>query len=365
VEFAPQSVRDEMEEGGYSWYQTGEEPLVGFFHTTPPISSFTSQFLIGSGSFDRRQIYSDVTSDAPVIADCIKMTAFNNGSAQATLQTTEDRIFDGGSLRMSGTIYQGARVVNPEEPYKGFYMRIGIGPDSNHIVWFYATVNHSTQSFSMGWSGDSSSTFFAFPDMAAGAVDEGSGYHAEIKAKNIPIGEAKYGKVWVQFLGTNDDDSGFGFAAFEIANFKLEYIRDNSTVSSEGRERIYYKERDTSHEYKATNANACSDEWSTDCIFASDNNMEYGYGLVINRDNTFMEAVSYGLTSERPEQHLANRVANYWATSKHRVDVEMQTQAIGAISPRNMVTVAGVTGHPIAIGHNWRDDVTQLAIIEM
>jgi hypothetical protein len=35
------------------------------------------------------------------------------------------------------------------------------------------------------------------------------------------------------------------------------------------------------------------------------------------------------------------------------------------ISPRHKVTMDGTTFHPIAINHDWRDDVVSLTLLEM
>ena len=68
--------------------------------------------------------------------------------------------------------------------------------------------------------------------------------------------------------------------------------------------------------------------------------MEYGYGLLINPNNTFMETAPYGSNNEYPEQHLADRVAAYWAQSKRQITTELRTDAIAAITPRHRLTLA-------------------------
>ena len=67
---------------------------------------------------------------------------------------------------------------------------------------------------------------------------------------------------------------------------------------------------------------------------------------------------------------MANRVASYWNGTKHRIDAELQSQAMASgtaindINPRHKVTIGGVTGDPVAISHDWRDDVVTLTVIE-
>ena len=67
----------------------------------------------------------------------------------------------------------------------------------------------------------------------------------------------------------------------------------------------------------------------------------------------------------RPEQHLANRVVNYWQTSKRRLAVDVRTNTIADITPQYKVTIDGTTGYPIAITRDYWNDVTTLTILEL
>jgi hypothetical protein len=99
--------------------------------------------------------------------------------------------------------------------------------------------------------------------------------------------------------------------------------------------------------------------------------MVYGYGLLMNPDGSYMDNVPYGNNSEQPEQHLANRVTAYWAQAKRMLSPDLIANAnissgtVMDISPRHKVTIAGTVCHPIAIDHNWRDDVVSLILLEM
>jgi hypothetical protein len=110
------------------------------------------------------------------------------------------------------------------------------------------------------------------------------------------------------------------------------------------------EERETSQKYMATNNNQTHEEWNADCIFASDNNMKYGYGLLINTDGTFMKKAQYNgaPNAEYPEQHLANRVASYWSVSRRRMGVELRANTrttngilMSSITPRHLLTIDG------------------------
>jgi hypothetical protein len=94
----------------------------------------------------------------------------------------------------------------------------------------------------------------------------------------------------------------------------------------------------------------------------------------MNADGTFMPSAPYaaGTSAQRPEQHLANRVATYWGQSRRRIKADLQSQAtisnvaiLNAINPGVLLSLDGSTCHPIAISHDWRDDVTTVTMLEM
>jgi hypothetical protein len=376
IEFAPQNVRDIMESVNhpYVWDQPDpDEPLIGMFRTNPAITLFDSQYISGSGGFDRRQIYSTVEATDPAICDCVLINGYDTSGVHARIQTKRDRIFSGGSLRFSGTIYKGVELKSAER-HRGLTVRIGIGTDINNAQWFYTALAAGTWDFSYGWSGTRTNSFFLFETMEIGQVITGTSpgesarYVIDRKYPAIPIIGNMFGKVFVEFLGSPADEDKEIAQNFQIGNFKLEYSRDSTYLGT--RARMMVRDRKNSRDYTATNVNPCNDEWKADCIFASDNYMEYGYGLLMNTDGSFMTTAPYGNSSAQPEQHLANRVASYWNGTKHRIDAELQSQAMASgtaindISPRHKVTIGGVTGDPVAISHDWRDDVVTLTVIE-
>ena len=186
----------------------------------------------------------------------------------------------------------------------------------------------------------------------------------------IPVPEDTYGYIFIDIMGAHDYTNGNEIEAFEIANLEISYSRDSYQIPSsigEVRPRELITKRVTSQEYSATNSNASKDEWNANCIFASDNNMEYGYGLLLNADGNIIQTVNYGNNAEHPEQHLATRVANYWATAKRKIDGELLTNKIGDVSPNMKVSITGEAGTfaPIAISRDWRDDVTRLSLLQL
>ena len=58
-------------------------------------------------------------------------------------------------------------------------------------------------------------------------------------------------------------------------------------------------------------------------------------------------------------------MTTYWAAAKRKLEVELKTNAITEPTPQNRVRLDSTTGYPIAIGREWRDDVTKLTILEL
>ena len=127
------------------------------------------------------------------------------------------------------------------------------------------------------------------------------------------------------------------------------------------------KELVTSQEYKSSNANNVRDEWNADCPYGSDNNMNFGFGVLGNADGTYFKGYNYGglglLTYS--EQHLANLVTSFWASAKRKIEAEIRADQIAEVTPSEKVTLDGTTGYPIMISREWRDDIVQLIILQL
>ena len=102
-------------------------------------------------------------------------------------------------------------------------------------------------------------------------------------------------------------------------------------------------------------------------IYATDNNSQYGYGLLMTSAGAWMTGVQFTTagTNERPEQHLCDRVAAYHNQSRKRLTLDMQQSSYTDVSPRNTVTIDSVTYWPVAVSRKWRDDVTTITMNEI
>jgi hypothetical protein len=372
-EFAPPSVRKTMDQGGYSWV-AGPDPGTGYF-TTTPIDSFDSLLMVGTssqyGGFCRRQIFSSEEADNAAMEDMfVFKTGHSYGDNIIQIQTKKAMNYSGGTLKISGDVFNGSARWEDDNGDDFISLRVGIGMTRATAKWYYIYYTSLEGTITHRWQ---SSPYTLAATINGGSIKKiGSAVaipfgHSFAQYDGIPCdGNALYGYVFVDFLGLTYEHTEHP-ARFEIGNFKITFSREELFIPSSNtqpRPRTLKVDRVTSREYKASNNSGTGEQWNAYCAFASDNTMEYGYGLLINPNNTFMETAPYGSNNEYPEQHLANRVAAYWAQSKRQVTTELRTDAIPAITPQYRITLDGTVFNPTAISRNWRDDITVITLLE-
>lgn len=371
ISFAPGSVQKEMDAGGYSWVD-GEDTDTGYF-TTPLIRTFDKATMAGQatqyGGFCRRQIYSDAESDSPTKEDMfVFLTGYTVGDNVVSIQTKKPMAYTGGSLKIKGDVFVGAVPWTWSDENDWIYFRVGIGMDRASAMWFY--LNASSQTISHGWG----STPQTLRSVVKANRFNGIALVVNLVVTTavirqypaIPCDTNLYGYLFFDFLGMANDHHDTEH--FEIGNFEVEFTRDEiyfPSNSAQPRPRTMSEDRLTTREYTTVNSNASGGEWNADCIFASDNNMEYGLGLLMNPVGTFMATAPYNNTDKHPEQQLADRVAAYWEDSKREIDADLRTDVIGNITPRSKATLDGTTFYPAAIGRDWRDDITTIKFLEL
>ena len=373
VEFAPTEVEKTMENGGYTWV-AGDRDLVGYF-TTPAISSFTCPILTGTGKFCRRQIYSTQDQANGTDVDEIMIQGYGSpdSSAKAMLQTKVPRAYGGGTIRMRGEFYGGWEPSTPQQ-HDFMVMRLGIGMDRNTAKWFYIIGNLDGSSIASGWAtrlDNKIPHFYAHIDsnISPGVASTVFLFENSYWFPAIPVADDLYGYLFIEFYGCIDGEPGFD--NFEIGNFTLEFTREKTvlptTITSTGRARTMADKRQSTIRYSTTNENGNLDKWNADCIFASDNNAEYGYGLLLKADGSYFGKMTYGSVQKYPEQHLCDRVAAYYATAKRKITTTLNANvnALASINPRKKATIDGISTFPISISRNWRDDEIQLTLMEI
>ena len=357
------------------WNSTPVQVDESFVYYTNDLASFSLQLLKGSskenyGSFNLARIAeslvsTDVDDYFPVFK--IKKSADSSvADPYVSFETVYQHAFNDGYFQLLGTTYQGIKYedvtdhqksVGDYSGNKSMYMRLGIGATKQTAKWYNGT----------SW-GDEVATFKA----TLGNSDDylrtisGSG---NFKRKNIVVNTPLAGYVFVEFLGSDDMPLKDNEHSFEIGEFGLTFTRTNSrsTPSGTGQRTVEIIERNNVRIYKAKNQNKVRGDYNMDCIYGSDNNMEFGYGVLINPDGSYVTGLLYGESTvpEYPEQHLADRVVEYWSKPKRKLSCELKADVIAEITPGNFVTIDGTLTHPISINRDWHDDVIKFVLLEM
>lgn len=314
--------------------------------------------------------------DAPYI-NCIriKRTGGNNVTPFVQMETGYEHAFNDGFLRIFGETYRFTdKYLDPYDEYfigrSYMYAKIAIGPDRQNAKWWNGRLWQSSETYCRLSIGSRENNLDdnknEFPFMY---LQEAQASDDDWACNILPVSGLQ-GKLFIDLLGTSD--SGVpdidNEKSFELKDFRVQFTRNPGVVKHGSASDMVYAEdidRPTSFEYKASNQNNVKEEWNADCIYGSENGCKFSYGLVINTDGTFLTTMTYGTTDQRPEQYLANRVANYWATAKRRLNTELRTENIAAISPKYKLVLDSTTGYPISISHDWCDDITRLTILQL
>ena len=113
-----------------------------------------------------------------------------------------------------------------------------------------------------------------------------------------------------------------------------------------------------------------------DLIFASDvaygpsgylRHMPAGLGYILNNSTEKPQATIKSMSGGdvTPEEYLAELIANYGQNTHRVVDVDLLTNLVGNVTPLNVAAGIEAGTFPLAVSHNWRDDVTHITLITL
>lgn len=368
----PEYVRKQMIDGGWgnvieyrAWQggHGGEWVTVWTKYTTNITTIQTNLFSINCLAYSSLNLaqYSQTESDVRYGTNssyqCVIATQLcgRAGTTLMQMETIYHHVFD-GDFSIKGDMYwygyKAESVTSNEDPL--IVMRFGIGETRGTAVWYDGNF---------GWS-SSQTTFNAYV-----CYTDSQWRFGPLRTTTIYVPQnsnGKMGKVFIDIIGCDhfDDDrhAQSNDVRLDIVGFSLEYNRfgiDITTFQTD----IKLNER---KEYKASNGNMSRQNWNADCIYASGVDMSFAFGLVFNPANLRpLSNAEYMSGDEAPEQHLADRVAGYWAASKRMITAELRTDVVGSITPDQMITIDSTECHPISISRIWRDDVTNVSLLEM
>lgn len=298
------------------------------------------------------------------------LKSFSNTSAQAyasikTLFEHSYAVNDSGGhtgrlagLRFSGKIASDGKEFKIDEDYprnaRPLWLRIGIGSTRANAKWYDGYNWSDTETACRAIIGTENNVFM-FMYQSSGNI---------IRYNNLVQTGNMKGFLFVELLGSNTMPEVQGERMFDIIDFKVElvYRADTNHVTQ------VEESRNDRYDYTASTEGNQRNDWDADLAYASapaSSYMAFGVGVVIDEDGSRLERVTYGSTEQVPEQNMANRVAAYWGTSKRRITADLNTAVIPAISPRKTVSLDGTDCYPIAISHDWWNDVTTLTLLQI
>lgn len=301
----------------------------------------------------------------------IRILKTYDGNVLCSLESRYEHVFDDGWLELHGDVYRYAdRYEDLDDSHsmkgvgkKRMYVRLGIGESRASAHWYTGSAwGSSVSSFkvSIGNSDDGLCV------VTGGSIHSGAFYKMAIPVTGL------CGRIFIDFLGSDDLDDIDGKKTFELSDFSCVYQRNTSMVVSNsssqwgGARNTVMINRADEREYESYNNNSVCESWNSDLAYASDNDMSFGYGVVLKADKSgYLSTVAYGNRQLIPEQHLADRVTHYWRHSRRRIDAELLVSAVTAVTPGSKVVLDNTTLYAVSIGRDWRDDVWRGVLLEL
>lgn len=318
----------------------------------------TGTAVSGKASFNMAHLWEGEDASAVEVSE-IRMKAGYNGQVYASLQTVYEHGYGYNIMKIHATPYDKYEKLDALT----MYIRLGIGKTRQTAKWLSMVGDTVT------WTTTPTDVKITYNEKW------GAEWHATGTTQSyqgvIRVPNDLYGLVFIDFLGTNWGE----IRAFDIAEFYLSNENDNGGLIVDGFDES--KPVGDYQTYKSKNGNNVRSEWNADCIYASDNLLPFGYGMLMNADGTFMEGIHNVLhRGEFQEQWQAECVTLYWNDAKRKIETEVRSNincsldiggsiAIGNITPMHRALMDSTTFSPISISHSWRDDVTKIVLLEI
>jgi hypothetical protein len=150
--------------------------------------------------------------------------------------------------------------------------------------------------------------------------------------------------------------------SLNIENLKMEKVRQ--------RESFLPRPSQKENKYVADLGKVFDTEREESTTFASYNNNIDGNNVIMDDNLGYVSEIGYsadgGGYPAHPEQHLADRIANFYRNPRRMLELELDTADIGDVAPDYKVQdYLNRTYYPLVIGREWREGITKLKMIEL
>ena len=182
---------------------------------------------------------------------------------------------------------------------------------------------------------------------------------AEYDGMGVPITTPMTGKI---YFAVNDVERNQGYwnGYFPLMDFKIGFVRN-------------CEEDELNNKEYTANGGAFPEDTTLDTIFTTDKTnvvnsktfrCQAGYGLVYN-GNIVADTIPFGTTQLKPEQHTADLIAAYGATTRQSLSIDLWSNLTSGVGPGYRLSLEGANYYPVSVSRRWRDDVTTLKIMEL
>lgn len=217
------------------------------------------------------------------------------------------------------------------------------------------------------WSTDARSTFeINFGNEQSQTTSSGKFFdtrqlnspYPSYNGTGVPVDDAIGGILTFDILTVMTSQEA-GAREVSLTSFSIGFVRHNNYGA--------YSER-SKNEYKEETGSPFNDEKTVSTIFACDNGNTFGYGIVLNADSSYCTGVYYhysgsGYAFRKPEANLLRRMIARGAYTKMKQVVNLRSTEV-TVNPRTSCECIGMSGYPIAVSREWRDDLINLTIME-
>ena len=175
----------------------------------------------------------------------------------------------------------------------------------------------------------------------------------------IPITSAVGGTVEFGIHAFEDGaspSSEAGMNECNLVDLKIEFLRNNTEQDAD---------EDDENKYIVDGSRAFMNEKVINTIFTCDNNNQFGTGIIANPDGTYCQTLVFEDGTLSAGQHLANRMAVVGGKTRRMMVLETTGGDTSLYKPHYILNYGSVRYVPIAITHDWRDDVYTMKFIEI